>query len=366
MVTADWPNYIFHVPRADMPLIQSTPTEIRECSINWLRLQIMALEDDPDGMTFPTVFVHYPEVTLGSLTFAKVIQMNTPYTITFEDGQYAVNLTGANSNFADRVNVNQVSVRSSNSAGMTSSAAQEFSTFSGNVWVNVNSTTTGTLFPSGSAMAPVNNLADAKLIAEKRGLMGIKIMTSMTIADVDFKGYTISTINPINTFLTIEPSAELDYATIFEASITGTLDNKVMLDRCFISGLEYFNGLVHNCSFDHNPIKIRGANLASFYDCKGDSPLDQLIVFDCEDSTAPVTIRNFSGCAKIVNRNVDATTCVNFSGEFVIDSTCTIGKFDMSGNGDLTDNSTGTAVVSTRKLTHPDEIADRVWNYERT
>jgi len=362
-VTADWPNHIFHVPRADMTLIQSTPTEIRECNINWLRLQIMALEDDAVAMTFPTVFRHFPEVTLGSLTFAKVIEMLAPYTITFEDGQYAVNLTGANSNFGDRVNVNQVSVRSQNSAGMTSSAAMEFSSFSGAVWVNIHSSTVGTLYPAGSAMAPVNNLTDAKLIAEERGIMTIKIMSSMTIADVDFRGYTITAINPMNTLLTIDPSAELDDAVIHGVSITGTLDNQVMLERCFISGLEYFNGLVYNCSMDHNPVKIRGTSLASFYDCKGDSPLDQLIEFDCDGSSAPLTIRNFSGCAKITHRNVDATSCINFSGELVLDATCTTGQFDVSGNGDLTDNTTGDAFVIKRKLTHPDEIADRVWNY---
>jgi len=40
------------------------------------------------------------------------------YTITFENGQYAVNIKGANSNIADVLNVNQVSVRSFNAAGL--------------------------------------------------------------------------------------------------------------------------------------------------------------------------------------------------------------------------------------------------------
>ena len=57
-------------------------------------------------------------MTLGGLTLSRVVEIIAPYTITFEDGQYAVNLVGANNNIADKTNVNQVSVRSSNSAGM--------------------------------------------------------------------------------------------------------------------------------------------------------------------------------------------------------------------------------------------------------
>jgi hypothetical protein len=57
-------------------------------------------------------------ISVGAFELARVIEIVNDYTITFEDGQYAVNLLGANSNIADRVNVNQVSVRSANSAGL--------------------------------------------------------------------------------------------------------------------------------------------------------------------------------------------------------------------------------------------------------
>jgi hypothetical protein len=69
-------------------------------------------------MVYPAIFNHNPAVSVGGVTLAKVIEIINGYTITFEDGKYAVNLTGANSNVGDKINVNQVSVRSSNSAGM--------------------------------------------------------------------------------------------------------------------------------------------------------------------------------------------------------------------------------------------------------
>jgi hypothetical protein len=52
------------------------------------------------------------------VVLAMVIEIINGYTVTFEDGQYAVNLVGANSNVGDKVNLNDVSVRSANSAGL--------------------------------------------------------------------------------------------------------------------------------------------------------------------------------------------------------------------------------------------------------
>jgi hypothetical protein len=47
-----------------------------------------------------------------------VVEIINGYTITFEDGQYAVELIGANSNVAGVVNINQVATRSFNTAGL--------------------------------------------------------------------------------------------------------------------------------------------------------------------------------------------------------------------------------------------------------
>jgi hypothetical protein len=57
-------------------------------------------------------------VVLGGVTYSRFIEFINGYTITFEDDQYAVNLVGSNNNISDVTNVNQVSVRSQNSAGL--------------------------------------------------------------------------------------------------------------------------------------------------------------------------------------------------------------------------------------------------------
>ena len=137
MITVDWPIGVISVQKVDMTLIQSNP-EIYELNLNTFRLTLKDLEDNEDGIHWPKTHNHNPPVTVGGVQLARVIEILAPYTITFADGQYAVNLVGANSNVSDVVNVNQVSVRASNSAGLIQTGTAE------NLW---NSTITGNMAP---------------------------------------------------------------------------------------------------------------------------------------------------------------------------------------------------------------------------
>jgi len=119
-ISVNWPTRIITVPKADTTLIQSSPTEIRELDIDDFRKALKDLEDD-EGMPFLDTHSHNTTVTVGGVTLARVVSIINGYTVTFEDGQYAVNLVGANSNLSDVTNVNQVSIRSANSAGLIES-----------------------------------------------------------------------------------------------------------------------------------------------------------------------------------------------------------------------------------------------------
>lgn len=118
-VSINWSTKIIFVSKNYMSVVQTFPTEIRQLDLNAFRLALKALEYEPDGMPYTLTHNHNPSVTVGGVQLAQVIEILEPYTITFEDGQYAVNLVGANSNVADKTNVNQVSIRSANSAGLT-------------------------------------------------------------------------------------------------------------------------------------------------------------------------------------------------------------------------------------------------------
>lgn len=133
-ITINWGTKVINVPRLDMTLVQSSPFEIRELNLNTFRLTLKDLEDDEVGMSFLATHNHVAPVTVGGVTLARVVELINGYTVTFEDGVYAVNLVGANSNVADKTNLNQVSVRASNSAGLVEVGGADPAVIADAVW----------------------------------------------------------------------------------------------------------------------------------------------------------------------------------------------------------------------------------------
>lgn len=164
MISINWLTKVINVPRTDMSLVQASP-EIRELDLDDFRLTLKDLEDDEAGMPFLRTHNHNTTVSVGGVTLARVIEIINGYTVTFEDGQYAVNLVGANSNVSDVTNVNQVSVRSSNSAGLTSSSSPgQVATA---VWDSVASlyTTPGTIGQLLNTLSEANVVLNTTIVA---------------------------------------------------------------------------------------------------------------------------------------------------------------------------------------------------------
>ena len=114
-ISINWATKVINIPQN---YLTDLGGGIYELDVNTFRLDLRDIEDNEDGIPFQYTHVHNTEVTLGGLTLSRVVEIIAPYAITFEDGQYAINLVGAKNNIADKTNVNQVSVRANNSAGM--------------------------------------------------------------------------------------------------------------------------------------------------------------------------------------------------------------------------------------------------------
>lgn len=117
-ITIDWNSKVINVPKTFLSLVTAGPPPVYELDINEFRQALNDLQDSEEGMVYPTTHNHTPETSLSGTVFSRVVEIVNGYTITFEDGQYAVNLVGANSNISDVTNVNQVSIRAFNTAGL--------------------------------------------------------------------------------------------------------------------------------------------------------------------------------------------------------------------------------------------------------
>lgn len=135
-----------------------------------MHYDLRAWEAGEIGVPMDYTHDHNPEVTLSGAVYSRFIIFVNGYTVTFEDGQYAVNATGANSNIADVMNVNQVSLRTFNSAGLitvvqgSGVTAQDILDIADQVWDE----TLGDHLGGGSTGAKLNEGAtvDADTIAD--------------------------------------------------------------------------------------------------------------------------------------------------------------------------------------------------------
>ena len=117
-LSIDWGTKIISIPKSYMDFVTGDPYDIYDLDVNQFHLDLRALEASDTGVAMDSTHYHSTTTTIGGVTLARVVEIINDYTVTFEDGQYAVQVSGGNSNIADVLNLNQVSVRTANSAGL--------------------------------------------------------------------------------------------------------------------------------------------------------------------------------------------------------------------------------------------------------
>lgn len=371
-ISIDWGTKVISIPKADLTLIQLTPTEIREMSLNWFRLQLKSLEDDAGGMPFLKTHDHNTEVLLGGLTYARVIEILDPYTITFEDGQYAVNLVGANSNVGDKVNVNQVSVRSSNSAGMTSTPLIEHAAFNGSVSIDTLNGKEGTLFDIGTTGNPVKLLSDALLIEAYRKFGKFFIIGNATIdSGEDYSSKIFEGESITKTLITVTSAANVYKCEFYNATVQGTLDGESLLEHCRVLNLNYINGNIIGCLCGPGTIVLGGNANAQILDCwSGGAIGDSYPIVDMGGSGQSLGIRGYNGAFGITNKSgIDRISIDLNSGYIILDNTVTNGEIVVRGIGKLVDengdhiptgNWNGCTIIN--ETISQETVGDAVWD----
>jgi len=361
-IDINWATKVISVFKVDMDLIQSVPTEIYELDLNVFRLILRDMEDGEEGIPYLPTHSHNTEVDLGGITYARVIEIINDYTVTFEDGQYAVNLFGANSNVGDRVNVNQVSVRSANSAGLISSKGIRAIEYRGGVTIDVTTTSIGTKYPIGTLREPVDNLTDAIIIAEREGFKKIYVLESMTLDDgTDISDYVIEGRSHVNTNIVIHDNAICDDITIKNCNVSGTLDGGTHIVGCSVGSLNYVNGHIHGSGLYGT--LILGGNekcvIADSYTIDQDNPL----IVDMGGSGQSLSMPNYSGIVTVTNLS-DADQEVGIglnAGLVILTDTITAGTIIIAGVGILMNGADGVN-INTDGLINKETITKATWD----
>jgi hypothetical protein len=337
-VSINWATGEIFVPRESMELVQTNPTEIRRLDSNEFRLALKSLEDDATGMAYPDTHAHNTTVLLGGIEYARIIEILAPYTITFEDGRYAVQISGSNNNIGDRVNVNNVSVRSANSAGLIQTREIEYNTFAGGVTIDQVGGVSGQTYPTGTPIRPVNNIADARFIAQSRGFSTFYVLGDLHLdAGDDVSNILLIGSNASRSYITIESPSDTAAVEIRNCTVTGILDGGTIIRDCYVFDLSYVNGFLFHCELA-GTIHLGGGFPAHVMSCFAEINQTEI---DMGGSGNGLNMQQCSGDFLLSNKTgADACGIHLTSGRITIDSTVTnTTGIHLAGVGGVTNNS---------------------------
>ena len=377
-----WADKIINVDRADMSVVQSTPTYIYELDINWFRLKLGELEATVEGMAFERAHKHNTEVVLGGITYARIVEIVNGYTVTFENGTYAVNLARANSNIGTVTNVNGVSIRSANSAGMTSSPDIEFSSFNGGVTYDEDNGVSGTIFPIGTPRMPVNNVADAMAIASARGFFQVFVHGNATWGSgVAFDHFTIIGNGKNRSVITINAAAAEHDRSYENCHFLGVFDGGGALRHCVISDMTYLAGYVETTMLAAGRLLLGSSGVAHFLNCFSGVPGTGTAIVDMAGDGAGLAMRGYNGGIMLTNKTGNTSVSIDLgSGQVKLDLSgafgaagVTNGQVVVRGSGKVIDASTNEHLPSgmygslqlVNETVNKEGVAREVWGYER-
>jgi hypothetical protein len=212
-ITIDWANKVISVPQSDLAFVSGTLYS-HDTDQFWSDLK--ALEASVFGMPFDDTHVRTSAVTIAGVVYAPGLVITNSYTVTYEDGQYAVRLDGTNNNIFDEgiINRNQVSIIPTNSAGLQlvtgAGSAPTALEVADAVWDEASADhVVGSSF--GGSVNEINTDVDA-LVAEQHGLttdqatqlvelwrrLGLDSLNDVTITDTSISagGITITIAQP--------------------------------------------------------------------------------------------------------------------------------------------------------------------------
>src|SRR5574343_78857 len=345
-ITVNWPAGVINIPRDDLLLVQSTPIEIRELNLEDFRLALKNLEDDEEGIAWPYTHNHNPPVNVGGVALAQVIQITDDYTITFQDGAYVVNVVGGNSNLVDRLNPNNVSVRTANSAGLAQQREIQTAAFSGAVTLNTVTGVVGTAYPTGTDSRPSNNLSDAQLIAGVRSFARLRVEGDLTAGATDtLANWTVEgvgdTLSRTKTRLIMVAGCNTQGMVCFDLRLEGEFGGEIEAHDCIVGEVTNSHcafvrcGMVGPMTVPAGATSSHVKEVSHCYSGKDPFVLDQngsAMKYRFTQYNGDITLRNGTHASSVIYLNMAG-------GVVTLESSCTGSTYIISGNAVVVDQS---------------------------
>jgi len=351
VITVDWPNRIINVPRSELFATQLVPQEIRRLDLDAFRKELRALEADEFGRAEPTTHAHVAPLDLGGVIQARSVLLQNGYTVTFEDGQYAVNIEGGNTNLAALTNVNSVSVRPNNSVGLQDLSSLQAASYQGRVTYDADNGFVGTTFPIGTEGFPSSSLDDLFSIAQARGIKRVQLFSDLAldrgVTDFTFFGATAKDASTFDF-----GGNEVDQCRFENLTLTGMGAGSFQADHCTLTSLAFafLTGDLFTCGLQ-DAILITTTGDLKAIDCYSEIP--GAVTPSVEiGTTGSLQFRRYAGGIEIRGHEPGNVASFDFSSaHLILHPSCTGGDMVARGPFHVTRNDGGAVNLITQGQT---------------
>ena len=346
MVTVDYLTKIISVPQSFLTFVSGS---IYDLDTNAFRLALADIQDSEEGIPEDTMFKHNTEVTVAGTTFARTFEIINGYSVEFEDGQYTIRLQGSNNNIFDVAAgilvQNQVQIVSANSAGLINAPTIDLIGQQVLNEVFIDPTGEAGLEQAiGNFKRPVNNLADAFTIATRDDINAYRIKGTFTL-DRDYPNWTFEGWGSKTDVIINFGGFSIDDTLFENIQLLGTMTGMAEFVNCDLGAIVGFSGLARHCGLS-STIQTAVSTTLTMTECYSLVAGTGTPVLD-DGNNSQLNLRSYTGGIQLDNFTAGSTGTIDLvSGHIIIDSTCTGGTLVVRGVGQLTDNSTGTTVIS--------------------
>ena len=218
--------------------------------------------------------------------------------------------------------------------------------FDNQVSVDVNNGAAGTTYPLGTPEYPVNNMADAVIIAATHNITTIHIEEDVTIfTGTILDGLTIQGSHAIKSDIIVQAGVSTDFTQFTNCNLTGTLDGWVVIRDSLVDALAGAQGIFHQVALS-GTITLAGIQTSHFLSCYSSVVGYNTPEIDFGGSGRTAAMRDYNGGIKISNKTGAESISIDMnSGHIKLDGTITQGTIICRGVGKLTDTSQGTTIV---------------------
>jgi hypothetical protein len=255
----------------------------------------------------------------------------------------------------------QIVRTASSSATLSESQDIQYSSFNGGVTVDVLTANTGTVFPTGTSRQPVNNMADALLIAQARGLSKFFISGNITLSTDTFDNFVFEGQSTARSTITINSSASVISSEFTNCTVTGVLDGNSVIENAVAQDLDFVDGVVRNSGLIGD-ITLSGASTLQLLDCYEGSQIRPCLDFGGAGTGLIVT--NWNGAICLKNKTGPEAAFLDLaSGDIEIHNDVTDGTITLRGVGKWDNKFTytgGATIIDETIFTRVDETHGQV------